>query len=223
MKKLFTAVFIVSSFLTFSQEKYQEESKYDRWSVEFNTGQNKAIRPFTTGYYSSDPTVYFNINGVEHYDLGLRYMLSPVFGFKLDVAYDVIKNNDNASSPFENNQYRIGLQGVANLGRLMQFESFTNRFGLLAHAGIQVSQHIPQLGINKDVSEDNGGIMFGLTPQFRLTNYLALTGDFTVINNIRQHLNWDGSYAAKDYNLTGLMYNTSLGITMQTGLLKKQR
>ena len=234
IKKTVTFTLLIVSFLSFSQDKVKAktedkvkteekatENQYDRWSIEANVGQNKALRPFSPGYYSSDPTVYMNLNGVEHYDFGVRYMISPYYGFKLDFAYDVIKNNDNGSLPFENNQYRIGFQGVANLARIMQFESFTSRLGLLAHAGIQVSKHAPQMGINKDVSEDNGGVMFGLTPQLRITNSLVFTGDFTVINNVRQHLNWDGSYSAEDNNLTGLMFNTSIGLTFYLGKNEK--
>lgn len=223
MKNKFIGTLLLSTFFAFSQSETVEkvEKEYDCWSVEVNVGQNKALRPFTPGYYSSDPTVYFNINGIEHYDLGVRYMFSPIFGLKLDLAQDIIKNNDNTSITFENKQFRIGFQGVANLGRLMQFESFTSRFGLLTHAGVQVSRHIPQLGVNKDVSEDNGGVMFGLTPQFKITNSLVFTADFTVINNVRQHLNWDGSYSAEDNNLTGLMYNTSLGLTLYLGKKEK--
>lgn len=220
MNKFITSIVLITWCSVFSQ-KESTKNDYDRWSVELNVGQNKALRPFTTGYYSSDPTIYFNINGIEHYDLGVRYMFSPIFGLKLDVAQDIIKNNENGSIEFENKQLRVGFQGVANLGRLMQFETFTNRIGLLAHAGVQVSKHMPQLGVNKGVSEDNGGVMFGLTPQFRITNYLVATADFTIINNVRQHLNWDGSYAATDNNLTGIMYNTSLGLTLYLGKNEK--
>lgn len=103
-------------------------------------------------------------------------MFTNLFGLKLDGAYDVIENQDGSSSlPFETKQYRLGLQGVANLGRIMRFETFTNRLNLLAHAGIQVSRLEPQTGLNKDVAEDNGGVMIGLTPQLRLTDWLVLT------------------------------------------------
>jgi OOP family OmpA-OmpF porin len=59
--------------------------------------------------------------------------------------------------------------------------------------------------------------MFGITPQVRLTKWMALTGDFTVINNVRQHLNWDGSAATSAENLSGVLYNTSLGLTFYLG------
>ena len=204
------------------EEKLNEDGLYNRWSVELNAGQNKAVRPYSTGYYSSDPSNYFNFSGVDHFDLGVRYMFSNLFGLKLDGAYDIIESQSGSGSlPFETHQYRLGLQGVANLGRIMRFETFTGRLNLLAHAGVQVSQLKPQTGLNKGVTEDNGGIMVGLTPQFRVTDWLVLTGDFTVISNVRQHFNWDGNYSAEADNLSGMMYNTSVGVTVYLG--KKQK
>ena len=213
--KVFLSCALFAVFLVNAQEK--SNSNFNRWSVENNMGQNKAIRPFTSGYFSSNPDKYFNINGLEHFDFGTRYMFSTSFGLKLDFAYDVIKNNNDISLPFKNVQYRIGIQGVSNLGRMMQFETFTNRFGLLAHVGIQISTLNPKLGVNTGISEQNGGLIFGLTPQFRIMNSFVITADFSAINNVRQHFNWDGSYAATDNNLTGLMYNTSLGLTYYIG------
>lgn len=204
------------------EETLKEKGLFNRWSIEVNAGQNKAIRPYSTGYYSSDPTNYFNFSGVDHYDLGVRYMFSNLFGLKLDGGYDIIESQSGSGSlPFETKQYRLGLQGVANLGRIMRFESFTNRLNVLAHAGIQVARLEPQMGLNKGLKEDNGGIMIGLTPQLRLSSWLVLTGDFTVISNVRQHLNWDGNYSAEANNLSGMMYNTSLGLTVYLGKKEK--
>lgn len=195
-----------------------ERHNFNHWSVEFNVGQNKPIAPFSDGYYSSKPNTYFYFNGVEHYDIGIRYMFSNIFGLKLDVAYDDVKNQKGSGSlEFQTKQYRMGLQGVANLGRLLRFETFTHRFGLLAHGGLQVSTLTPTKGANKDVKEQDGGIIYGLTPQFRITNWLVINGDFSALNNFRQHLNWDGSYSDKENSLSGTLFNTSLGLTIYLG------
>ncbi len=217
MKKVIILLIVfLNSFLGFTQdkEKTKKEKEYDVWSVELNVGQNKAIRPFAPGYFTSDPLKYFNFSDINHFDIGARYMFSNYFGLKLDFAYDNISNQSkNGSLPFDNDQFRIGLQGVANIGRILKFESFTSRLGLLGHAGIQVSRFIVNDIPGIKLDEDNGGVMIGLTPQFRITNSIVLTGDFTIINNVRQHLSWDGDYSAQDNNLSGLMYNTSLGLT----------
>lgn len=215
---LTTAVLCASSLAFGQKEATKNTVDFNRWSVELNVGQNKPEKPFAAGYYSSDPTKYFNFSGVEHFDLGARYMFNAYFGAKLDFAYDLMQNQDGTSSlPFETKQYRVGLQGVVSLGRLLQFESFTKHFGLLAHGGIQVSQLAPQLGINKGVTEDNGGFIIGVTPQLKLAKWVALTGDFTLVSNVRQHLNWDGSNSDQSNNLTGTLFTTSLGLTFYLG------
>ena len=60
---------------------------YNKWTVEINAGQSKGIKPYNTGYFYSDPTkhVTFDLN---HYDIGVRYMISPKFGVKMDFNYD---------------------------------------------------------------------------------------------------------------------------------------
>lgn len=221
------SVLAVSSASAQTDEKSRDDeaksSEYNRWSIELNVGQNKPEKPFGAGYFSADPSKYFNFTGVNHYDLGVRYMFNPNFGVKVDFAYDLMENQSGAtqsgvfSLPFETRQYRVGFQGVANLSRIMKFETFTSRFGLLAHAGLQVSQLAVQMGINDGLAEDNGGIMIGLTPQFRISNRIVLTGDFTYLSNVRQHFNWDGSYSADSNNLAGTLLNTSLGLTFYLG------
>jgi OmpA-OmpF porin, OOP family len=219
--KLIIAILLQATFAV-AQNDENESNNYDHWSIELNVGNNKGVKPYSTGYFSSNPNNYFNFNGVHHFDLGIRYMLSTNFGAKIDFGFDQVKSQEGSGSlPFETNQYRIGFQGVANLARILKFETFTKRFGLLAHTGFQFSKLQPQTAIAKGISEDNGGIMIGLTPQFRLTNSIVITGDFTVINNVRQHLNWDGQYAATENNLSGLLYNTSLGITVYLGKNEK--
>jgi OOP family OmpA-OmpF porin len=207
------AVLLITSVLTAQQDSLKGKP-FNRWSVEINAGQNKALKPFSAGYYSADPDKFFTFSGVNHFDAGVRYMLSETFGFKLDGAYDQIENQDGSSSlPFSTKSYRIGLQGVVNLGHIMNFESFTKRFGLLGHAGMQVSRFVA----SSDRHEKNGGVVLGITPQFRLARWCALTGDFTYIGNVRQHLTWDGQFSPAENNLAGSMVHTSLGLTFYLG------
>jgi OOP family OmpA-OmpF porin len=70
---------------------------------------------------------------------------------------------------------------------------------------------------NYNITEFNGGLVVGFSPQFRITNSLAIFGDFSVLNNYRQHFNWDGSYAEDTNNLSGQMVVTSLGISYSFG------
>lgn len=221
MKKIITFAVIFGSVISlYAQEK--KATEYNRWSLELNAGTNKAIKPFDAGYSSSNEVKYMSLSEINHFDLGIRYMLTPKFGLKFDLASDQIANqNGGKSLPFEVQQYRIGFQGVANAGKILGFEEFTKRVGLLAHAGVQASQISAKLGVNKGLEEYNGGVMFGLTPQFRLSNRFVFTADFTILSNVRQHLTWNGSKAAQAENLTGQMYTTSIGLTYYFGKNEK--
>jgi len=212
-------MFLLSSpILALAQEREFKKAEYNQWSIEINTGINKGVKPYSAGYYSSNPNKYFDFSEVKHFDLGSRYMFSNVFGLKGDVAFDQIQNQSGSGSlPFDTRQYRIGLQGVVNLSRVLKFEAFTNRVGLLTHAGIEMAYRTPKTGPNSGKTEKDGGIMIGVTPQFRLGNRVSLTGDFTVISNVRQHFTWDGQNSATDNNLSGLLYNASLGLTFYLG------
>jgi OOP family OmpA-OmpF porin len=220
MKFLYLGLLLASVLSTFAQETENDtidRHNFNHWSVELNLGQNIPIKPFGNGYYASKPT-FFNFNGVGHYDIGVRYMFSNVFGLKFDAAYDKIEDqNGSGSLEFETKQYRLGIQGVINLGRVFRFETFTNRIGLLAHGGIQVSHLSPKMGVNSGLTEQNGGIMYGLTPQYRISNWLLITSDFSGFNNFRQHFNWDGSYSANENSLSGTIYTMSLGLTVYFG------
>lgn len=203
---------------------------YNTWSIEANIGSNKAVRPFTKGYATSGDNQFLNITGINHFDLGVRKMLNTKFGFKFDFASDIIESQEGNtdSKPFQSSQNRIALQGIANIGRLLNFESFTTRFGLLAHGGVQISkftakpnggQNFPNAG--KSFTENNGGYMLGLSPQFKITNKLVANFDFSVLVNSRQHLAWDGNSSADGNNLSGEMNVLSFGLTLYLGNKKE--
>lgn len=200
-----------------AQNKEKGLNQFNTWSVEINAGKNIALAPFGDGYSASNENKFWSPS-INHFDLGVRYMLTSKFGMKLDLANDKIANVSGSSSlPYETQQYRIGLQGVINAGNLLGFDEFTKTIGLLIHGGVQASLLTPKTGINKDVTEKNGGVMIGITPQVKLTNNLAFTLDFTLLSNVRQHFAWDGSTSAQSNNLNGQMYNTSLGLTYSFG------
>jgi OOP family OmpA-OmpF porin len=190
---------------------------YNRWTFEVGAGMSKGIKPYSEGYFASNPTKHFDFN-FNHFTVAARYMISPRFGVKLDVAYDnLTEADDSGSLPFEMQHIRIGAQGVVNAVRLFNFEDRAGRFGLLFHGGFQVAQMTPQMGINEGRNEWNAGLILGFTPQIRLANRIALFADFTVNSNVRQHFNWDGAYSDENNNLAGSLYSTSLGLSYSFG------
>ncbi len=200
---------------TEEQQDKDEGLPFKTWSVEVMAGQAKAMRPFGDDYNAGNEM----FSGVNHFELGVRKMFSERFGLKMDFGYDHFTDEKNSGSlPFDTKQYRLGMQGVINLGRLLKFESFTKNFGILAHGGVQLSQlNVKDPGLNKPDGEYDGGLMLGLTPQYRIGNLLAVTADFTTLYNASQQLNWDGSTTSKGISSYGLMYSASLGLTLYFG------
>lgn len=217
-KKLASVSLVLLSFAanaqnmaTTSTQLSVDQPAYNKWSVELNGGVNKPVRAMTPGY--SSETL-----GLFHTDLGVRYMFNPKFGLKLDVGYDQLQERDD-SPEFDSKYYRASLQGVVNLGRALNFETWTNTFGLLAHGGFGVSQLSNDDGFDgKDYMAH--GIM-GLTGQVRLSNRVALTGDLTGIINGRQNHNFDGHGVPANSSLEGVLLNASVGLTFYLGKNEK--
>ncbi|HEX8563339.1 MAG TPA: OmpA family protein [Flavobacterium sp.] len=200
---------------------------YNRWTIEASVGQSKGVRPYTEGYYTSNATKILGTVKPNYFNAGVRYMFTPAFGVKLDASMDKFENNeDTDSKPFEVDQLRFGLQGVVNGARLLRIQNQLGRFSFLIHAGLEYSRVTPKLETgydpiggysNYDRTENNVGIIVGLSPQFRLTNRLALVGDVSTVANFRQHYAWDGHLSEPDNNLTGQMLMASIGLSYSLG------
>jgi OOP family OmpA-OmpF porin len=227
MKKftLLVVAFFVAS-ITFAQEtsedtKSNSDKDYNKFSIEANVGSNKPDDNFSPGYFSSDKGEAFPFNSISHFDLGVRYMFNERFGLKLDGAYDVFEPQGDTSLPFETTQLRFGLQGVVNLRNILKFNTFSGRLGLLGHAGVQVNFLSPEsrggIDTSSNETDQNGGFIFGLTPQFRITDRFVITADASFIQNYRSHITWDGFRDDSVGNLDSSMMNVSLGLTVYLG------
>lgn len=197
---------------------------YNKWSIEVSVGQGKGVRPYKDGYFSSNPEKFFGRLQANSFGIAGRYMISPTFGVKADLNYEEFNNQGGSGSlEFKMVQYRFGFQGVVNAIRLFNLQESAGRFGLLLHGGLQLSRmtsktkNVLPSDQNYNVTEYNGGLILGFSPQFRITDHFAVFGDFSVANNYRQHFNWDGSYSDNSNNLAGQMVVTSLGISYSFG------
>lgn len=198
-----------------AQEKEKQEDEnttgatnFNKWSIDVQGGLNKATNPMAPGYHIK-ATNFF------HADLGFRYNFNTKFGLKLQGGYDVL-NNDESSLPFETKIISLGLQGYANLGRMMEFENFTQRFNVLGHLGIGVAQ----MTNDRYEGEDHiGSFLIGLTAQYRISNRIALSADVTMYNNFHHERTWDGSDYDKltSQGFDSTLYTASLGLSIYLG------
>lgn len=181
-------------------------SDYNKWSIELNGGVNKYQRPATGGYFTATPSPW-------NADFGVRYMFNNKFGLKLDVGYYNFTGKDE-SLDFDTHYYRANLQGVANLGRIMNFETWTNTIGLLGHAGFGYGQLKSD---NADFTDKMFNFMAGVTGQIKLSNRVALTGDFTTILTAQQDYAFDGASTYAGRGFGGILFQGTVGLTVYLG------
>ena len=215
MKKKFASLsLLILSFAATAQDMSTtsatsiEKDPFDKWSIELNGGVNKPLRAMTPGYSTATLNPF-------HADLGVRYMFNPKFGLKLDFGYDKFQERDD-TAPFDSRMIRTSLQGVINLGRTLNFETWTNTIGLLAHGGFGVSQ-LSAKDNGFDGEDYMGHGILGLTGQIKLSNSVALTGDLSGLVYGRQNYNFDGMGAANTGALDGVTLNASVGLTFYLG------
>ncbi|WP_291147694.1 OmpA family protein [Flavobacterium sp. UBA7680] len=189
-----------------AQTETNSSNNYNKWSIEFAGGVNKPQKPFSDGYFTSTPSPWVG-------DFGVRYMFNNKFGLKADVGYNSFKGKSN-SLDFDSKYYRVDLQAVANLGCIMNFETWTNTIGLLGHAGFGYSQ------LRSDSfrgADEMGNFIAGVTGQIKLSNRLALTGDFSSIFNASQDRSFDGAALPGNRGFSGLIFNGTVGLNVYLG------
>lgn len=206
-------VFVSSLVFVNAQETESDNTDYNKWSVEVNGGLSKPTKPFTRGYYVGT----FEFNSL-HGDLGVRYMLNPKFGLKADFGYDKLENSDS-SATFETSYIRFNLQGVVNIGRVLNFEDWTNTLGLLGHAGIGYGMIKGDNLSGNEFTDKVDVFMAGLTGQVKISDRFVLNADFTAINNMEQIKTWDGksSLISRRGFEKNFIYNATVGFTVYLG------
>lgn len=210
MKKI-TLPLLVALF-SLGSANAQETQGYNKWSIDVNGGINKPTRSISSGSYGE---TFF---GFYHVDAGVRYMFNNKFGLKADFGYDYFKNGED-SDYFRSKYYRASLQGVANLGRIMNFEEWTSVLNLQAHAGGGYNWSTPgkdDAGFQYD-KDEMGHFIAGLTGQLKLGRRVALNADFSVIQNIQQNRNFDGAPSTTPSGFGGRYFNATLGFSFYLG------
>lgn len=236
MKKITLLLLILLvSFTSYAQDKENDSlGRNSNWIIEASVGNVKGVKPYNENgkYFSSKANGFFGQWEPNSFSLAGRYLMGEVFSVKASLGYDRFRNYNNksqttglASLPFEMQQINVQIQGVANLAKLFNVHKELNRFSFLVHGGIQVcamtsktenywNTDSGELEVhNYNLTEYNGGLVFGVTPQFRITKRLAFQLDVTTVFNYRQHFNWDGSYTADAENLSGKTASLNAGLS----------
>lgn len=214
MKKGMISLAILLVGYSISAQDYTDKSdynEYNHWSVEFQGGVTKASRPFTSGYYTRTPSFWQG-------DLGVRYMINEKFGLKFAIGYNSFKSSSKSKN-FKSDLLRASIEGVVNGGNLLGFSDWTNRINFLVHGGVGVGTLRPKEAKKKfDFFDDNLGFFIaGISPQFKINDHWAVSGDLSMIGNFRQDFSFDGNSGTSTRGFNGMYMNSSLGITYYFG------
>lgn len=205
MKKIVLAIGILFTTLLNAQESY------NKFSVDLGLGANKTLR--NAGLATRV--------GFPHASLGVRYMTNPFFGVRFQVDYDKFKSGKNAVAAKEYNANDLAFtgEGVANIGRLLHFEDWTNRIGLLAHAGpggtILFSKTPAK---SRDLALH---LNMGITGLLRINDRFALTGDLSSRMNMLQGRALDMRTPLVSTGFDGVFLTASVGATIYLGKNQK--
>jgi OOP family OmpA-OmpF porin len=231
-KSTLLLVGLFSSFVAFSQNESKQDNseRNSNWILEGSIGNIKGLKPYAENYFSSKSSGVFGQWEPNSFAIGGRYLMDEVFSVKASAGYDRFRNFNSKSivtgqeaKPFDMRQINLQVQGFVNGAKLFNVSDQLGRFGLLIHGGVQVvamTSKTENIWVNGELenhnynqTEYNGGLVFGVTPQYRITNRLAVQLDVTSVHNYRQHFNWDGSFSDDRENLSGSTISLNLGLS----------
>ena len=206
-------IFLIISLLIF-HFGYSQKGQNNRWSIDLCAGGTNAVKPYTPKYWS-------NTVGFLHTSAGSRFMFNNKFGVKLDAGYDRIKNDESSvfspngnSLPFQSHYFRSSLQGVMDVGRLLTFENFTDKYSILFHAGGGMSVLTSKVNPVKDKMVN---FMFGFTPQYKINNRVAVNLDASFIWHIYQQYTFDMHSPVYKRGFDGFIANATIGVSIYLG------
>lgn len=204
MFKFLFFYFLISTSILFGQD-----NAINKLSIDGGVGFNNSILPYTSGYSNS----YFNPFNLN---IGARKMVNNKFGFKVDFGYDYLSESGK-SLKFNTHYVRTSFQGVANLATILQFNTFTQKFGLLAHGGAGFSSMLAKNHKLVKETDEMVHLIFGLTPQYKVNEKIALNIDISMIQNFKQHYTFDYNSHNPANARRGSLANLTVGISYKIG------
>ncbi|WP_339737145.1 OmpA family protein [uncultured Sunxiuqinia sp.] len=202
-KLLFIALAVLVSGVSYSQNANSDEPDFNHWSIDAGIGLTKPYRNMAPGYGTATPDF---LSG----ELGARYMFNEFFGVKAGLGYNNFQEKDGLMD-FTTKQYQFDVQGVVGVGRLLHFETWTQTFNLLAHAGLGVGW------LDYDNISDGdhvGTAKAGFTGMAKLSDRVSLNIDGSMGYNGRQNRTFDGRVTRND---EPFVFTGTIGISYYLG------
>ena len=205
LKIIFFGVLLVSL-----NQNINAQKDYNKWSIDLGAGVHTIGVPLTSG---------FDASPFGQGNLGIRYMLNNRFGLRVDLGFSKFSET-KGTTPFSSNYYRASVEGVVNMGSVLNFNSWSKRINLLFHAGGGFSS------LNTLEPTVNGGdgmvnLLAGLTPQFKISDKISVFADFSSIIHFGQENSIDGGSNPTSRETNVSMFNTSIGVNIALGNKKQ--
>ena len=209
MKNLIFSLLILCCFSAAAQN-----DNFNKFSLETSFGLSYPIAPSNFSRSIFDGVGVSDFAGPKHFDIGARYMISELYGFKLSYAYDRFQyDGSSLASSF----YRFGLEAVFNVSELFNVQLSRRRtFQIQVHGGLGGTFATSKTNTSRDRI---GNIILGVRPMFKLTSNLALTTDLSYIVNFKQHYDYAGRsfFSTEPDGLIGGFSNVSVGLSFSLG------
>ena len=228
MSLKFSNILVILTFYIFFTLRLlgQEDSSFSKlnhprnWSIDLTIGSSIGHHPV---HYDSLHVVPFNS---FHTRANIRYMFNNKFGIMYGLGYDKFDFGSIGTTHYS----RGDIELVFNLGRVLQFESFTNKLGLQVHTGFGISHmwggNLPHQKTKNSIfrnADDMLNITFGLKLMYKLSHRIALYSDGSFIFHGRQTHNFD---LTSDNQITtgfnGYFTNWGIGATIYLGKNKNK-
>jgi outer membrane protein OmpA-like peptidoglycan-associated protein len=203
MKNVKLIVLTVAVFTSFFNQA-QDLSKLNQWSIGLQVGGHDGIAPVKTGV-----KFFTHVNG------DVRYMVNNRFGIMGDIGYESFAWKTDESN---NTQLmRFSLQGVVNVGDILRFDTWTKRFGLLVHGGAGYSKMWQKDLFSYGEGDAMGNFILGITPQFMISDRIAVNLDWSGILNAGQSRTFDFKSKLTSNGVDAAYMTASAGVTIYLG------
>jgi OOP family OmpA-OmpF porin len=198
---------LLTLFLLCNVNVFAQGRDYNQFSVAISTGLHVPLSP-------GDGISRSKYIALKQFQLSGRYMFSKRVGIKGHYGFNHFADPNNKDLAVTFN--RVGLEGVVNVGRLLNVDfHIREKVGLLFHTGLGVTLANPTGSTGTD---HIGNILAGFTGQYKISNEMAIMGDLTYIGNIKQHYGYNGaSLNAGEKGTSGGFVNVSVGIIFNLG------
>jgi hypothetical protein len=204
MYKITLLLIVLIPDLLISQIRNYDTYSFHKHSYTLETGYGR------TGFQNTRDNE--NIKAIGHFDVGLKWMSGKVWGAKISYAKDktrVLRNETETGCDY----LRISVELVNNLTNLISdVHNYDRKFNIYAHGGVGYAYQTSTVLTGTD---ELGSVVFGINPQYSITDRLSLGADLTGIANFSRHFDFNGQRVLNGSGIseTGFFYNASITLS----------